>query len=117
MHEILQNNKIYPTRNTRKNTLGNIPNNMGTRKRARKRGSERMKEIEEIEKEVEMAYLRGQEVERLRILKEFNDFENADEIKTSQGKHELWTPSDIAVYNICKKIVENKKEPEKEEKK
>jgi len=43
------------------------------------------------------------------IKTEFKLIECADEIKTTQGKHELWTPADVALsqaYNQALKKVE-----------
>ena len=33
------------------------------------------------------------------IRREFKALECADELNTSQGKHELWTPADVALSN------------------
>lgn len=43
------------------------------------------------------------------IKKEFKALECADELNTTQGKHELWTPADVALsdaYNEALKKVE-----------
>jgi len=52
------------------------------------------------------------EEERERILKEIEWLECADEIETSQGIKEGWTPRMCALTEIFKRIVKNKKRKE-----
>lgn len=50
------------------------------------------------------------------IKREFKALECADELNTTQGKHELWTPADVALsnaYNEALKKVEKEFTPKK----
>jgi len=50
------------------------------------------------------------------LKREFKALECADELNTSQGKHELWTPADVALSNAYNEALKKVEKEFKEEK-